>query len=70
MPFKIDRLRELLAKIETTAGTAISVTGTDGTVPVMNVAYTDNKSYNRRENVTGGKLAGRRGPRNHPRAKR
>jgi len=62
MPFKIDRLRELLAKIETTAGTAISVTGTDGTVPVMNAVYNDNTSYNRRENATGGKLAGRRGP--------
>ena len=59
---KIDRLRELLAKIETTAGTAIAVTGTDGTVPVMNAVYNDNTSYNRRENATGGKLAGRRGP--------
>lgn len=59
---KIDRLRVLAAKIETTAGTSIAVTGSDATVPVFNLTYRDNTTYTRRENVSGGKLAGRRGP--------
>lgn len=62
MAFKCNRLRVLAAKIETTAGTAESVTGSDATVPVFNLTYTDNTSYTRRENVSGGKLKGRRGP--------
>lgn len=58
----IDRLRPFAAKIETTAGTSIAVTASDATVPVMNVQYADNTTYTRRENVSGGKLQGRRGP--------
>lgn len=63
MPFKADRLRVLGAKIEATAGTAIAIADADASVPVFNTTYADNTSYTRRENVTGGKLKGRRGPR-------
>lgn len=59
---KIDRLRVLGAKIETTAGTAISISASDATTPTFNNTYTDNTSFTRRENVSGGKLQGRRGP--------
>lgn len=59
---KCDRLRVLGAKIEVTKGTAESITSSEATVPVFNLNYTDNTSYTRRENVSGGKLKGRRGP--------
>lgn len=59
---KIDRLRVLGAKIETTAGTPIAISASDATTPAYNVVYNDNTTYTRRENVTGGKLQGRRGP--------
>ena len=62
MAYKCSRLRVLGAKIETTAGTAESITAAEATVPVFNVNYTENTSFTRRENDLGGKLKGRRGP--------
>lgn len=59
---KINRLNPTGAKIETTAGTAIAISASDATTPIFNAVYKDNTGYNRRENVTGGKLQGRRGP--------
>ena len=62
MAYKCNRLRVLGAKIETTAGTAEAITASEATVPVFNLTYTENTTYTRRENVSGGKLKGRRGP--------
>lgn len=59
---KLDVIRLLAAKVETTTGTAIAVTGTDATYIIMNPQMTPDQPLNEREAMAGkGQLQGSAG---------